>query len=431
MRPGARIASAVDVLEDVLKQHRPVALALNDWGKSHRFAGSGDRAAIGNLVYDALRQKLSFASIMDDDSARALILAATPTALGISASEIAGHADGTQYALAQLTEKEVLNLNRRLSDEEPDYVRGNIPPWLIPSFKRAFGDHVVAEGDALSKRAPLDLRTNMLKTGPQKLISRFIKYDATPGRFASAAVRLPAPKGAGRTPNVVAEPSHARGWFEIQDEGSQIATSLTGAGPGMQVLDLCAGAGGKTLALAAAMQNTGQIFAYDSDKKQLRPIFERLRRAGVRNAQVLEPGDEESLRRLGPRFDIVLVDAPCTGTGVWRRRPDSKWRLKPRNLSIRIEEQKRALLTAHQLVRPGGHLVYVTCSVLPEENSDQVEWLLRSAPHFTSIPRAEVLSHASLDTSLQSADGSPETFLLTPEQHGTDGFFVACLRRAR
>ena len=169
------------------------------------------------------------------------------------------------------------------------------------------------------------------------------RYGAVPTQRAPAGVRVPAPEGAGKAPHLEAETAHGKGWFEVQDEGSQIAALLAGAGPRMQVLDLCAGAGGKTLALAAAMQNTGQIYAYDADKKQLRPIFERLKRAGVRNVQVMDAGDEAALTALGPRFDLVLVDAPCTGSGTWRRKPDAKWRVKPGNIPERQAEQVRVL----------------------------------------------------------------------------------------
>jgi 16S rRNA (cytosine967-C5)-methyltransferase len=193
------------------------------------------------------------------------------------------------------------------------------------------------------------------------------------------------------------------------------------------VLDLCAGAGGKTLALAAAMQNTGQIYAYDSDRLQLRPIFDRLKRAGVRNAQVLPAGDEAALMALGSRFDVVLVDAPCTGSGVWRRRPDAKWRLKPQNLTDRLAEQRAALALARRLVKRGGHLVYVTCSVLPEENTDQVAWLLREAPQFALQPYRERWVRSIGGEPPPSANGSEAALLLTPARHGSDGFYVATL----
>ena len=216
----------------------------------------------------------------------------------------------------------------------------------------------------------------------------------------------------------------------MQDEGSQIAALMAAAGPRQQVLDICAGAGGKTLAFAAAMRNTGQIYAYDDDAARLRPIFERLKRAGARNVQVLQPGDAAAVTALGPRFDLVFVDAPCTGSGAWRRRPDAKWRLKPANLAQRQDEQRAILDAAAPMVKPGGRLVYATCSVLPEENGDQIGWFLANHSGFATLPWREAWTAGVGGDPPASADGSDETLLLTPARHGTDGFFIAVLRRA-
>jgi 16S rRNA (cytosine967-C5)-methyltransferase len=195
------------------------------------------------------------------------------------------------------------------------------------------------------------------------------------------------------------------------------------------VLDICAGAGGKTLAMAAAMRNTGQVYAYDDDAARLRPIFERLKRAGVRNAQVLPAGDAAALTALGPRFDTVLVDAPCTGTGAWRRRPDAKWRLRPMSLEQRIAEQRAVLATAAALVKPGGRLVYITCSVLPEENRDQVGWLEASHAAFQRLPWRDSWAAGVGGEPPVSAEAGDDALLLTPARHGTDGFFIAALTR--
>jgi 16S rRNA (cytosine967-C5)-methyltransferase len=181
--------------------------------------------------------------------------------------------------------------------------------------------------------------------------------------------------------------------------------------------------------MAAGMQNTGQIYAYDANRRQLRPIFERLKRAGVRNAQVLEAGQEAALEALGPRFDVVLVDAPCTGSGVWRRRPDAKWRVKPANLAERQEEQRRVLELARPLVKPGGRLVYATCSVLPEENTDAVARLLARATELELVATDDIWQASFRVPAPASADGRTDTLLLTPASHGTDGFFIACFRR--
>src|SRR5690606_5229005 len=179
------------------------------------------------------------------------------------------------------------------------------------------GDGAVAEGRAMAERAPIDLRVNTLKATREKVLAALAKLGAVPTKLARFGVCIPAPEGAAKSPHVEAEAAHGKGWFEVQDEGSQIAAALAGARPRQQVLDLCAGAGGKTLALAASMQNSGQIYAYDSDKGQLRPLFGRLRRAGVRAAQVVEGGNRAALETPGPRFDIVLADAPCSGSGTW------------------------------------------------------------------------------------------------------------------
>jgi len=430
MRPGARLKAAVEVLTDILERHRPAAEALADWGRAHRFAGSADRAAIGNLVYDVLRRRLSLSARMGEDTPRALVLAAAPTAFAMAPEAVARLADGSPHALEPLSEAERAGLSRELGADAPDHVKGDYPAWLAPSFTRAFGARAPVEGAALARRAPVDLRVNTLKASREKVLRALARCRPEPTPLSPVGVRLPVPEGPARAPNVEAEPGHGKGWFEVQDEGSQIAALMAGAAPRLQVLDICAGAGGKTLAMAAAMQNTGQIYAYDEHRVRLRPIFERLRRAGVRNAQVIDAGEEDRLRALGPRFDAVLVDAPCTGSGVWRRRPDAKWRVKPSSLAERQAEQRRVLSLARMLVKPGGRLTYVTCSVLPEENDDMVSWLLETFPDLRLKPYAESWRASFGAEPPASADGAERTLLLTPASHGTDGFFIATLERA-
>lgn len=428
MRPGARIAAAIEVLADIVERHRPAAEALADWGKSHRFAGSGDRNAIGGLVYDALRRRSSIAWAMGADTPRALALGAAAGALAVEPDAVPGLCDGSQHAPEPLSESEVAGLTRSL-DGAPEHVRADIPEWLWPSFVRAFGERAVDEGRALAERAPTDVRVNALKATREKVEKALRDFAAEPTPFSPLGVRIPPAKGPKRTPNLEAEAAFQAGWFEIQDEGSQLAALLAGAGPRLRVLDLCAGAGGKTLAMAGQMQNTGQIFAYDEDRNRLKAIFERLKRAGVRNAQVLRAGDRAALEALSPKFDLVLVDAPCTGTGVWRRRPEAKWRLKAHSLASRREDQARVLETAAAQVKPGGRLVYVTCSLLPEENTEQVSALVASHPEFTMTPWREAWAAGIGGEAPPSADGSEDALLLSPGTHGTDGFFVACLTR--
>lgn len=429
MKQGARIAAAMEVLQATLDRHQPVATALADWGKAHRFAGSGDRNAIGGVVYDALRHKASIAWAFDADTPRALALGAAPSALAMTADEVIAACDGEMHAPAGLSETEVRGLSRPL-DGPPDHVRANVPEWLWPQFVTAFGDNAIAEGEAMSQRAPADVRVNTLRATREKVLKALAPFGAEPARYSPQGLRVPPPAGPQRTPNLQAEAAFQAGWCEIQDEGSQIAAALTGAGARKQILDLCAGGGGKTLAMAAAMQNTGQIYAYDDDRMRLKPIFERVKRAGVRNVQILRAGDKAALTALGPRFDCVLVDAPCTGTGTWRRRPDAKWRLKPAALAGRQKQQREVLAQGSQMVKPGGRLVYVTCSVLPEENEAQIAAFLASNSDFRAVAASQVWAETLGGEAPATAGGAPEFLLLSPARHGTDGFFIAVLERA-
>lgn len=426
MRPGARIKAAIEVLDEILGRHRPISLALSDWGKAHRFAGSGDRNAIGGLVYDAMRRRSSIAWAMQSEAPRALALGAAPAALGLAPGDIPGLCDGSPYAPEPMSESEVLGLTRAL-ETAPDHIQADVPEWLWPTFAGAFGARAIEEGRAMARRAPADLRVNTLKATREKVAKALAEFGADATLYSPAGLRVPPPSGPSRTPNLEAEAAFQAGWFEIQDEGSQVVALLAGAGPRQQVLDLCAGAGGKTLAMAAAMQNTGQIYAYDEDRLRLKPIFQRIKRAGVRNVQVLRGGDKAALEALGPRFDLVLVDAPCTGSGTWRRRPDSKWRLKPASVAERQAEQRTVLELASRLVRPGGRIAYATCSVLPEENTGQVRWFLETHPGFAIAPYSAVWAGRLDGEPPPSADGRPDTLLLTPACHGTDGFFLALL----
>ena len=432
MTPGARASAAIEVLADIEARKRPASEALKDWGLAHRFAGSGDRAAIGNLVFDVLRKRASSACAMDEDTPRALVLRTLVTSWHNTPEEVAALADGSRHAPEPLSEAELAGLKREIPADAPSSIRGDYPEWLEPLFERAFGARAGKEGAALAERAPVDLRVNTLKTTREKVLKALARFSPTPTPLSPTGVRIVQAPGPGRSPHVEAEGGHGKGWYEVQDEASQVAALLTGAKPKAQIIDLCAGGGGKTLALAALMQNTGQLYAYDSDRVRLRPIFERLKRAGVRNAQVLAAGDDAALAPLGGKMDVVVIDAPCTGSGVWRRRPDAKWRLSPQMLEARIKEQAEVLEEGAPLVKPGGRLAYITCSVLPPENRDQVATFLARHPEFTLIPWRTLWAEALPEVApRRSADGSEETLLMTPLSHGTDGFFVAVLQCER
>jgi 16S rRNA (cytosine967-C5)-methyltransferase len=424
MRLGGRLAAAIEVLSDMEKRHRPAADALKDWGLSHRFAGAGDRAAIGNIVYDALRRRRSAAWKLDEESPRAAAFGALLLEWGETAESLDRTLDGDRFAPEPLSDAEKFAIASRDLIQAPDAVRADVPDWCEPHLVRSFGDDWVAEAAALAARPPLDLRVNRLLSRGERVLDDLQETGAVATAIAQNGIRIPPIEGSGRHPNVQVEPAFQKGWFEIQDEGSQIAATLAAAKPGMQVLDFCAGAGGKTLALAADMENRGQIFAYDSDKSRLAPIFDRLKRAETRNVQAVT--SLKSFDNLEGETDLVLIDAPCTGSGTWRRRPDAKWRLSTRQLDVRIGEQAGILDNAARFVKPGGRLAYVTCSVFAEENTEQVQAFMTRHPDFACVDHQALWSER---LGRGEARFSPHGIVMTPLTTGTDGFFFAALER--
>jgi 16S rRNA (cytosine967-C5)-methyltransferase len=428
MRLGGRLAGAIEVLADIEARRRPVADALKDWGLAHRFAGSGDRAAIGNIVYDALRMKLSHAWLMDDDSALSLGYAVMLRQWGKTVEGLASEFEGDKFAPAALGEDAIKAFTSRSLTDAPLHVQGDIPDWVQASFETAFGDRWLKEAQTLCERPTLDLRANTLKASRDKVLKALEDAGVEATHIARQGLRVPAGEGASRLPNVTAELSFQKGWFEVQDEGSQIVADLSGATEGDQVLDYCAGGGGKTLAMAASMGNKGQVHAYDTDRKRLAPIIERLKRAGTRNVQVHDRAS--GLEPFVEKFDRVLVDAPCTGTGTWRRRPDTKWRLTTRNLDERVSQQQEALAQAKTFVRPGGHLLYVTCSVLPEENEQQVRRFCEENPEFTIGSALDSWKTTFGDKAAKPHSSDGLTVTLTPATTDTDGFFFCTMKKA-
>jgi 16S rRNA (cytosine967-C5)-methyltransferase len=431
MTPAARLSAAVEVLADIAARRRPAADALKDWGLAHRFAGSGDRAAVAGLVYDALRRRASAGWIMDEGTPRAILLGMLRLERGLDLDAIAALCDGTRFAPAPLSGTERSRLAAASLADAPAWIVGDYPEWLDPQVVRVFGEERAAELGALAARAPLDLRVNTLKADRDAARAALSGLGGEPTRWSPLGLRIRL-AAAAKSPAIHAEPAFLKGMIEVQDEGSQLAALLAGASRGEQVVDLCAGAGGKTLALAAAMENHGQIYATDSDKRRLAPIHARLERAGARNVQVRTPrGNADVLSGLAGRADLVLIDAPCTGIGVWRRNPDAKWRMRPGALAVRQKEQEAALDRAVPLVKPGGRIAYVTCSVLAEENDDQVRDFLARHPDFVVVPPAQVCDALGERAYLfrRAVLMSEAGLLMTPLRTDTDGFFVSVLRR--
>src|SRR5438128_5353811 len=386
MPPSARLSAAIDLIEAIDTQRVPAAKALKEWGTAHRYAGSGDRAAIAGLVWDVLRRRASSTWIMDDDTPRARVLGMLKLERGLDVDAIATLCDGGRFAPEPLTERERAALASRSLKNAPAHIAGDYPEWLDGYLAQTFGDDRVAEATAMASRAPLDLRVNTLKAKREKVLASLRHLGAQETPWSPIGLRIELGADA-RNPGIHSEESFIKGGVEVQDEGSQLAALLTAAKPGEQVIDLCAGAGGKTLALAAMMDGKGRLIATDHDKRQLAPIHERLSRAGVHNADVRTPkGAADPLADISASADLVLIDAPCTGTGTWRRNPDAKWRMRPGALEQRMKEQVEVLERAATLIKPGGRIVYVTCSVLREENEDQVEGFVARHPEFRAVP---------------------------------------------
>jgi len=432
MTPAARLSAAIEVINTIEKDRVPAAKALKEWGTAHRFAGSGDRAAIAGLVWDVLRRYASSAFLMDSDTARARLIGMLRLERNMDIATMAAMFDGSRFAPEPLTEAEQAALTSRSLKGAPAAIAGDYPEWLDSHLAKVFGEDRVAEAVAMASRAPLDLRVNTLKSNRDKVLKALAHLHAKPTHWSPNGLRIELSADA-RNPGIQAEEDFIKGGVEVQDEGSQLAALLTAAKPGEQVIDLCAGAGGKTLALAAMMQGKGRLIATDSDKRQLVPIHERLSRAGVHNADVRTPkGEADTLSEISATADLVVIDAPCTGTGTWRRNPDAKWRMRPGALEIRLKDQVEVLERAVPLVKAGGRIAYITCSVLPAENGEQVRAFVARHPDFAVVPpeqTASVLWDKAEDFA-QAALQSPEGWLMTPRRTGTDGFFVSVLKKA-
>lgn len=369
---------------------------------------------------------------MGADTPRAAVLGMLKRERAMTADAIARLADGSKYSPDALSDDERTRLDIATLDGAPAHIAGDYPEWLDPHLAKTFGDSRAEEGAALASRAPLDLRVNTLKAireDAQESLSDLAPQE-TPWSPLGLRIALAADA---KSPAVHAEPAFLKGLVEVQDEGSQLAALLSGATAGEQVIDLCAGAGGKTLALAAMMENKGQLFATDDDKRRLAPIHDRLARSGARNVQVRTPksvGTE--LDDLKGRMDLVVIDAPCTGTGAWRRNPDAKWRIRPGSLEQRVKDQVEVLDRAVPLLKAGGRIAYITCSVLEEENGAQVRAFVARHPEFTVMLPSKVAGALSHRTGAfrEAALMSDEGLLMTPRRTGTDGFFVSLLRKA-
>ena len=426
MRDGGRISAVIEVLTDFGTRRVPLKVSIADWARGARYAGAKDRAFISGLALDVLRRRGSLEAVGGD--LPGAVAVALRQMWGWPADRIATAYAEEPHGPGALTDAQLERLETAPLAES---AWADIPDFVRPMLER-IGDDPLAEIRASTQRAPVDLRVNTLKSDVERALKALQPLGAEPGAMSATALRIPPPPAEERGPNIDIHPAFQKGWVEVQDEGSQLTALAAGPIDGAQVLDFCAGGGGKTLALAALMGNHGQIHAYDIDARRLAPIFDRARRAGVRNLQVVSPAEgTDRLDALRGKMDLVFVDAPCSGAGTWRRRPDTKWRLTENQLASRMKEQDEVLASASEYVRPGGALVYVTCSPLAEENEDRIAAFLDSHDGFEPDSARDMMAAGAglnADVSLP-AEGVARTLRLSPATTGTDGFAVTRLKR--
>lgn len=432
MQPSARIAAVIDLAAAIEAQNHPADLIASGFFHARRYIGSGDRRDISLRLWGMLRRRAKLDWWLRargrPRDARNRILADLVFDARLTLAEITalftgkGHGpeplDKGESDLVQALQGLPL-VNRHMTA----WVVGEYPEWLEPRLRAVFGPRLALEMAAMNQPAPVDLRVNLLKGDRETALRRLAAdgLSAEPTHYSPVGLRLPARVA------LTAQGAFRDGLVEVQDEGSQLVALLVGARPGEAVCDYCAGAGGKTLALAAAMMNRGRLVALDTDERRSDRAAERLKRAGVDNVQrrVIAGPSDKWLKRQEGLFDRVLVDAPCSGAGTWRRNPDAKWRLTQKDLDELAPLQASILASAARLVKPGGRLVYATCSLFAEENEAQAEGFLATARDFEPVPSPPLWK----DVTGSDWVGDGPWLRLTPARHETDGFFVAAMRR--
>jgi|SRR5579871_2946050 len=413
MTPAARIQEAIAILEALDETQRPADRFIRDWFRKRRYAGSKDRASVAERVFSVLRHRASLAWRMQSDSPRALLIAALLEE-DVAPAEIYGLFSGDGHAPDKLNADERAAINTPPRSAPPLPVMCEFPAWLERELSRAFGEDLEREMTAFNERAAIDLRVNTLKAERDHVLGELLEagFEAAASRYVPDGIRIaPGPRAAALQRHAL----YRSGAFEFQDEAAQIAVVLASAKSGMNVLDCAAGAGGKSLALAAAMENKGRIVACDIRAAALAELRERASRAGASIIVTQEkPPPEE--------FDLVFLDAPCSGSGTWRRQPELKWRLTQERLDTLTRTQDALLAEAATHVKAGGRLVYATCSILPSENEDRATRLghpFRAVAANAMWPK----ENGELPPSLGAV------FHASPFKTATDGFFTAIFER--
>lgn len=409
------IGGTEEVLREVMRFTGPADVTLSHYFRAHPKLGSRERGVIAEAVYAILRNRAVYTNFAESGSGPAMRrMALLGLAEAVGAESLGGLTEEENGWLAR-----VMQIDR---DTLPVALRANLPQWLFDKLVERDGEAATLElAHSMNQPAPLDLRVNALKTGRDDVIAELAKapIQCEPTPYAPLGIRVR------KKPALQNMPLFKDGAIEVQDEGSQLLSQLVGAKRGEMVVDFCAGAGGKTLSLGAAMRNTGRLYAFDVSDKRLAKLKPRLARSGLSNVHpvVIAHENDAKVKRLAGKIDRVLVDAPCSGLGTLRRNPDIKWRQTPQAVTELNEKQLSILNGAARLVKPGGRLVYATCSILDEENEAIVAKFLASRDDFVLVPMKDVLAEQKISLEMD------DYLKLLPTRHQTDGFFAAVLER--
>ena len=426
MTPSARVAAALEILDDIARADSPADAIIANWNRTHRFAGSKDKRAIRELVYRDLRQGARYRWLSrlvgaDPGSPRArMILASEQEGAGTAVARF----DGSQYGPETLTDVEtaqVAKLREVSIGKPPDWVTCDCPEHLYGLLASQWPQSVVEEVQALNARAPVDLRVNTMRVNVEEARAALAEaeYEVVPTSFSPIGLR-----GSEYTDFSALTPFR-KGLIDPQDESSQLVSLLMDARPEMKVIDLCAGAGGKSLALSAMMENKGEIVSCDTLMSRLSRMETRRARLGTENIRVQAVEEGEIPEGLEGWADRVLVDAPCTGSGTWRRSPELRWRTRPEDIETYAATQRALLDTAAQMVRPGGRLIYAVCSIFNGEGRDVARVFEESHADFARVPVADALG-----SELANRLNAYLELVLTPHRHRTDGMYAAIFARA-
>jgi len=426
MQAPAQLQATIELLDEINDTRYPADRAMASYFKQRRYIGSKDKAVISEYFYTVLRNRLSFDYLLEQAglvSNSRRLAAVLLKSLDLTIDDFFTGVGHAPVPLSVSDQRALATLDLHALEAAPLHVQLNIPAWIAPKLIEALGDEFTTEMRASNQQASTDIRVNTLKS-TRKQVSHFLaKTDLHPEstHLSPWGLRFD------RRVALFGSDAFKQGWFEIQDEGSQLLALVTDVKAGQKVVDFCAGAGGKTLAMAAMMQNKGIIYASDVHSKRLAQLSIRAKRAGVHNLRthVLSSENDKWVKKHKAVADVVLIDAPCSGTGTWRRSPDSRWNLNADNLTKLTQLQASILQSAQRLVKPGGRLLYATCSLLLEENEQQINDFLNKNKDFKEV--SDCFSDFELDPLKVNINGGQlRTF---PARTGTDGFFVAVLEK--